>query len=167
MAPLRTTSRRTDCVSTRGVSPVTVTDSSTAPPRMSTFTAMTPEPDTARSSRFTVENPGSENVNAYVPGRRSVTRYWPVPSLTTVRVFSMSAGLEISTLTPGRTAAEASRTTPAIVACANTRLGSSRIPAAAVTTFRTRIIADLPQHRRQDQLRLDANFGGRLPHSGW
>jgi hypothetical protein len=44
-------------------------------------------------------------------------RYCPVPSVTTVRVFSISAGLEASTVTPG-TPAEASRTTPVIAACA-------------------------------------------------
>ena len=53
-------------------------------------------------------------------------RYCPVPSLTTVRVFSMSAGLDASTVTPGRTAADASRTTPAIVAWANDKTGQQQ-----------------------------------------
>src|SRR5678816_3765165 len=70
-------------------------------------------------------------------------RYCPVPSLTTVRVFSMSAGLDASTVTPGSTAADASRTTPAIVAWAKTRLGSSKTPATAATTFTTGYIDDL------------------------
>jgi hypothetical protein len=45
-------------------------------------------------------------------------RYWPVLSVTAVRVFSISAGLDVSTVTPGRTAPEASLTMPASVACA-------------------------------------------------
>src|SRR5215467_14328793 len=44
--------------------------------------------------------------------------YCPSPSVTTVRVFSIRAGLEASTVTPGITPPLASRTTPAI-ACAN------------------------------------------------
>ena len=52
-------------------------------------------------------------------------RYWPVPSVTTVRTFSVSAGLAASTVTPGRTAPEESLTTPAIVACARAADGSS------------------------------------------
>src|SRR5437762_3559905 len=43
--------------------------------------------------------------------------YTPAPSVTTVRDFSISAGLEASTLTPGSTAPEASLTTPEILAC--------------------------------------------------
>ena len=122
---LSTTSRRTDCVSTIGDAPVTVSVSSSAPTRRSAFTVITPEPETSTPSRFTVLKPASVNVTLYVPGSRSVMRYCPVPSLTTVRVFSMSTGLDASTVTPGSTAADASRMTPAIVAWANTTLGSS------------------------------------------
>src|SRR4029450_6524079 len=53
-----------------------------------------------------------------MPGGSSVMRYWPVLSVTAVRVFSISVGLEASTVTPGRTAPDASLTTPASVACA-------------------------------------------------
>src|SRR5215813_8131894 len=67
-------------------------------------------------------------------------RYCPVPSLTTVLVFSMRTGLVTSTLTPGRTAADASLMTPASVACANARVGSSANSAPAVTIFTTRFI---------------------------
>src|SRR2546423_13749199 len=126
-----------------GEAAVTVTVSCTDATRKSAFAVTTPEPDTARPSRFTVVKPVSENVRTYVPGGTSVIRYWPVPSLTTVRVFSMRTGLAASTLTPGRTAADASRITPAIVAWANTTLGSSTIPASAATTFTTRCISDL------------------------
>src|ERR1041385_3834889 len=50
--------------------------------------------------------------------------YWPVPSVTVARTFSMSAGLDASTVTPGSTAPDASLTTPLIVACANATTGS-------------------------------------------
>ncbi len=46
-------------------------------------------------------------------------RYCPVPSVSAVRTFSVSDGLVASTVTPGSTAPEESRTTPAMVACAN------------------------------------------------
>src|SRR5438876_479026 len=53
-------------------------------------------------------------------------RYWPVPSVTAVRVFSMSTGLETSTVTPGSTAPDASRTMPVSDPCAWTGAGSRR-----------------------------------------
>src|SRR6266849_3471771 len=53
-------------------------------------------------------------------------RYCPVPSVTADRVFSMSAGLAASTVTPGSTAPDASRTVPVTDACANRGTGSSR-----------------------------------------
>src|SRR5437762_2789842 len=59
-------------------------------------------------------------------------RYWPVPSVTTVRTFSVNAELDASTVTPGRTPPDESLTTPAIVACANATRG--RISTAASTT---------------------------------
>jgi hypothetical protein len=37
-------------------------------------------------------------------------RYWPLPSVTTDRTFSISAGLDASTVTPGSTAPDASLT---------------------------------------------------------
>ena len=61
--------------------------------------------------------------------------YWPVPSVTAVRTFSMSAGLEASTVTPGSTAPEESRTTPAMVPdcpCANAEGMSMQIVAATM-----------------------------------
>src|SRR5689334_8088511 len=51
-------------------------------------------------------------------------RNWPLPSVTTDRTFSMRAGLDASTVTPGRTAPEVSRTTPEIEACANATAGA-------------------------------------------
>src|ERR1051325_6989107 len=53
-------------------------------------------------------------------------RYWPVVSVMTERTFSMSAGLVASTVTPGRTAPDVSRTTPVMVACADAVAGKSR-----------------------------------------
>ena len=75
MFELSTVSRRVVCTSTTGVSPVTVTVSETAPTRRSALIVMTPDPVTSRPSRFTTLKPGSVNVNAYVPGRRSTIWY--------------------------------------------------------------------------------------------
>jgi hypothetical protein len=69
-------------------------------------------------SRLNVLKPWSVNVTLYTPGRRSVIRYAPAPSVTAVRTFSINAGLDTSTLTPGTTAPDASLATPAIDACA-------------------------------------------------
>ena len=49
--------------------------------------------------------------------RSAIMRHGPNRS-PTVRTFSISTGLEASTVTPGRTAPESSVTTPAIEACA-------------------------------------------------
>src|SRR5688572_13861259 len=46
-------------------------------------------------------------------------RYWPVSSVTTDRTFSISTGLAASTVTPGRTAPDASLTTPVMTAWAD------------------------------------------------
>src|SRR5262245_15481161 len=55
-----------------------------------------------------------------MPPGKSRILYWPSASVTTVRIFSMSAGLDASTVTPGSTAPDVSRTTPemALVPCA-------------------------------------------------
>src|SRR4029077_3607730 len=47
------------------------------------------------------------------------------PSVTAVGTFSMSAGLDASTVTPGSTAPDASLTTPLIDACADATTGSN------------------------------------------
>src|SRR5262249_15925490 len=72
-----------------------------------------------------VLNPLNENVTTYAPGGSSVSRYCPVPSVTALLAFSISAGLDASTVTPGRTAPDESLTTPASVACANTDAGTA------------------------------------------
>ena len=60
-----------------------------------------------------------------------------VPFVTTLRVFSMSAGLDASTTTPGRTAPEASLAVPTIdaVACANNARGMARRDTRTTTVF--------------------------------
>ena len=92
---------------------------------------VTPAPVSSMASRLTVENPDSVNVTVYVPGFRSTMRYWPVPSVTTVRDFSMSAGLAASTLTPGRMAPDESLTMPATAGWENA--GVERRSSAATT----------------------------------
>jgi hypothetical protein len=57
-------------------------------------------------------NPGSLKVTEYVPGFRLRMVYRPAPSVTPTRVFSISAGLEASAVTPGSTAPVESCTTP-------------------------------------------------------
>src|SRR5262249_39215188 len=81
---------------------------------MSAFTVAVNPAVSSTASRRTTLNPDNEKLTAYVPGRRSTTLYWPSLSVTTVRTFSMSAGLAASTVTPGSTAPVVSRTTPAI-----------------------------------------------------
>jgi hypothetical protein len=46
-------------------------------------------------------------------------RYWPSSFVTPDFIFSMSAGLLASTVTPGRTAPLESLTTPAMALCAS------------------------------------------------
>jgi hypothetical protein len=98
--------------STIGLSPVTVIVSSSAPTRSSAFTVALKSLESSTPSRLNVLNPVSVKVTPYVPGRRSTIRYKPLPSVMAVRTFSMSASLAASTVTPGRTAPDVSRTTP-------------------------------------------------------
>ena len=59
-----------------------------------------------------------------MPGRRLTIEYRPSPSVTAVRTFSISAGLATSTVTPGSTPPESSRTVPEIVlVCADAASG--------------------------------------------
>jgi hypothetical protein len=71
--------------------------------------------------------------------------YCPVPLVTTVRVFSMSAGLDASTVTPGRTAPEASLAVPTIdaVACANNIRGMARRDTRTTIVFTHLSMVDL------------------------
>src|SRR2546430_4578282 len=67
--------------------------------------------------------------------------YSPFSSLTTVLTFSMSAGLAASIVTPGNTAPELSRTTPAtaLVPCAFAVAGTTRAHAHIAMTCRARL----------------------------
>src|SRR5256885_2049681 len=104
---------------------------------MSTFTVAANEPLSSSPSRLTVLKPVRAKLTVYVPGSSSVMRYCPVPSVTALRTFSMSAGLDASTTTPGRTAPEASFTTPEIEAplCAAAVHALSRTRTLAATTL--------------------------------
>src|SRR5688500_8234860 len=61
-------------------------------------------------------------------------RYCPEPSLMAVRTFSMRAGLEASTVTPGRTAPDGSLMTPLMVACAQATWGASQTTVMTTAT---------------------------------
>jgi hypothetical protein len=111
-----TCSRRELFTSTIGLSPVTVTDSSSVPTCSSPSMVATNCPENSMPSRLTVEKPGRVNVTLYVPGRRSTMRYWPVASVTTARTRSINAGLVASTVTPGSTAPDVSLAVPVMVA---------------------------------------------------
>src|SRR5262245_29695672 len=70
-----------------------------------------------------------------MPGRRSTILYWPWPSVVADRVFSISASLATSTVTPGITAPDVSFTTPAMALCARAAAGhKARHPSAKATT---------------------------------
>src|SRR6185436_5857696 len=77
------------------------------------------------------------NVTLYTPGRRSMILYCPWPSVTADRERSISAGLDASTVTPGSTAPEESRTTPAIAVCPWAKRSREQRRTAAVRTRRT------------------------------
>jgi hypothetical protein len=83
-----------------------------------------------------VLKPGSVKVTAYTPGRKSMMRYCPSPSLVVTRTFSIRTGLVASTVTPGSTPPVASLTTPAIALWA--QAGGADMPrtsAAAAMIF--------------------------------
>ncbi len=106
-----------------GVSPDTVMVSARLPTLRSALTVAVNDPVSSIPSRLTVPKPVRAKETLYTPALRSTMRYWPVPSVTAVRTFSMSSGLDASTVTPGRTAPDASLTTPVIEAWANRAVG--------------------------------------------
>src|SRR5438874_13447505 len=67
-------------------------------------------------------------------------RYCPVPSVVPERVLSISAGLAASTVTPGSTAPDGSRTVPVRTACAKTVPGRRRTARIARPFVETRMI---------------------------
>ena len=119
--------------STIGVSPVTVIVSATAPTFMSPFTCDVTPIDTSTPSRRMLLKPVSEKVTVYWPGGRLMMRYCPDPSVATARTFSISTGLAASTVTPGRTAPDASLTTPAIVPSSCAEVDAAMARNAATT----------------------------------
>src|SRR3954453_7580833 len=82
--------------------------------------------------------------------------YWPLASVVAIRVFSINAGLEASTVTPGRTAPEESFTTPAIALCAEAGRCIA-INAPSTSTVVSRIVRILPP-----RVKAPAGFGGWL-----
>src|SRR5688572_10191600 len=74
-------------------------------------------------------------------------RYCPARSVTALRIFLMRAGLEASTVTPGRMAPDSSLTVPVRVPCAYNRDGSSRVAIRVKTAFDAPRIAVLHQHQ--------------------
>src|SRR5439155_26100170 len=88
-------------------------------------------------------NPVSVKVTVYVPGRKSMMRYCPVPSVTPERTFSINAGLDASTVTPGNTAPEVSLTVPVMLACAYRIEGHSPAMTKTINRGNMRRIATL------------------------
>src|SRR6266511_2786888 len=105
-------------VSMMGDSPVTVTVSCRSPGLNVTLIVAVNDATSSIPSRRTGPKPESVNVTAYTPGRRSTILYWPFPSVPSVFVFSINAGLLASTVTPGRTPPVESFATPVIALCA-------------------------------------------------
>src|SRR5262245_7740179 len=128
----------TRCVSTTGDSPVTVTVSVISPTRRSALTMAVNCVVSSMPSRLTPANPGSVNETTYTPGLRSTILYCPFSSVVAVRACSMRAGLEASTVTPGITAPDVSRTMPAMLPVwANVVEGSRVTNASGARTPRT------------------------------
>ena len=121
------------CTSTSGVAPETVMVSCSWLTVSSTSTWAVKLVRSSRPSRLSVAKAASENVTVYTPGRNPGSRYWPRPSVTVERTFSMSAGLVASTVTPGSTPPEASLTVPVmapvLVPCARAIAEKSHRPA--------------------------------------
>src|SRR5437762_12124749 len=99
-------------------------------------------------------------------------RYWPVPSVTDERTFSISTGLDASTVTPGRIAPETSLTLPVIVDWAYARAGSRTMRASApqslfIPRLHTRSFLNLTENMRQSYVALDASQAivCLLPHA--
>jgi len=75
-------------------------------------------------------------------------RYRPELSVSAERTFSMSTGLDASTVTPGSTAPDVSLTVPVIVAWANAAAGTKTVHTSTTVTFARARITDLPSGHR-------------------
>src|SRR5262252_379354 len=88
--------------------------------------------------------------------------YCPEPSVMAVRVLSINAGLDASTVTPGSTAPDVSLTRPAIVVSANAVTGTINTHARVATAHRARVRIILLLNNRRFSLRC-AGRGGIVP----
>ena len=110
---------------------------------MSTGMVSVAVPLSSMPSRLTMLKPVNVNVSEYVPGFRPVMRYWPALSVTAVRTFSMRAGLDASTVTPGSTPPDSSLTVPVRVPCADAKDGSRTAAIRIRTTLNARRMVGL------------------------
>src|SRR6185503_2307872 len=145
--------------STTGEEAETVIDSSSEPTFISALIAAVKFAGRSTLSRFTLANPGRLNVTTYCPGRRSTILYWPLPSVTTDRVFSISTSLPASTVTPGNTAPDVSLTTPTIALCAKLDAGKNATTPAATSAITPALmqVIEIPPYRVPN--------GGRRGHT--
>jgi hypothetical protein len=138
--------------------PCTTTCSCTRPTGSVAFTVAVNDVLSASRSRRTVWNPVSSKVTVYSPGRRSTTWYRPSADVTAVLTRSMSAGLEICTVTPGSAAPESSVTAPTMAAAdwaAPARAMPSTSASAATTTRYFHMVCLLPNQRTHKKRPLE------------
>ncbi len=128
---------------------MTVTVSVKGPSASVASTVAVNDPIRSTPSRWDGRQPASVNRTSYTPGRRFSMRYRPWPSVTVERVFSMSAGLLASTMTPGTTAPDESLTEPAIAAWAS---ASAEAPAQTTITSINGFILRLGHRLERDAL---------------
>ena len=80
---------------------------------MSALMVVTPAPVSSMALALDRGEPGQREGHGVGAGLQIDDPVWPVPSVTTLRDFSMSTGLDASTFTPGRMAPDESLTMPA------------------------------------------------------
>ena len=113
-------------MSTIGVSPVTVIVSASAPTFMSALIVAVNEPVSSMPSRLTRAEAGQRERHGVGAGPQVDDAVLAgAVGHGGLRAFSISAGLDASTVTPGSTAPDASLTTPVMEAWANAAAGTS------------------------------------------
>src|SRR5947207_16026566 len=102
----------------------------------------------------------SASITVYVRWIGMTELYWPVESVTAERTFSISAGLDASTVTPGITAPVVSLTRPAMLLplCARPAAGTSR-SVARTPTHNDKVL----RTRTSSKVRLKADTTGTTP----
>src|ERR1700687_945273 len=90
-------------------------------------------------------------------------RYWPLPTVTAIRTFSIRAELAASTLTPGSTASDESRTTPARIAWADASVGTRIKHPTRVKARASLLMKKSPFDRVIDLNRRAADLAYALP----